>query len=82
MTAAVHPAQDDAPDIDIGIKTPAAHDHGSRCPCDLVAVDNQNDRRVEELGQLRCAELACGIHSVKESPIAFNERNGAFCRMA
>jgi hypothetical protein len=81
MAVAIHPVQNHASYIYFGVKSQASEDHGCRCPCNFIAVHNQNDRRVEELGQFGCAELARGIHAVKKSPITLNEGNSAFCCM-
>ncbi|MCK7515286.1 MAG: hypothetical protein MZV70_72360 [Desulfobacterales bacterium] len=45
--------ENDAPDIHRGIKMQAAQNHGRRRPGYLVAVDNQNDRRAEEVWPVR-----------------------------
>jgi len=82
MTAAVYPAQDDTPDIHRGIKIPASQHHCRRCPCYFIAVDNQNNRCVEEFGEFGCAEFTIGIYPVEESPISFNERNRSLRGMA
>ena len=39
------------------IEALAAQDHGRRCPCHLVAVDDENNRRTEQLGQFGRAVL-------------------------
>ena len=78
LAAAGHAVQNHAPKIDSRVQLLASKSHGGRGPGHLVAIQDQDHRGLEKLGQFRRAVASRGVNAVIQPAVSLDEGNLAF----
>jgi len=80
MTGACHAVQDDAADVHLGVELDTAQDRGGHGTGTLGSINDEDHRRLEELGKFRGAGRPFKVNAVVETSVSFNNRKVAWER--
>ena len=79
MAGAGHPIQNNAGNVDLRVELKTPQHHGRHGTGALGAVNNENDRGFEKLGQFRGAGASFHVDAVIKASVSFDDGKVSAC---